>query len=113
LSSIGLFGLLAYTVARRTAEIGVRMAPGARPGDVARFILREAWVMTAWGLGAGLPLAIGLGFAARGAFHGVDPYDPLTMAAAALALLLAATFAAWLPARRAARVDPLQALRSD
>jgi ABC-type antimicrobial peptide transport system permease subunit len=89
------------------------MALGARPRDIARFIIREAWVMTAWGFAAGLPLAIGLGFAARGAFHGVEPYDPIAITGAAMALLLAATLAAWLPARRAARVDPLRALRSE
>ena len=113
LSCIGVYGLLAYNVTRRTAEIGVRMALGALPAVVARGIVRDAIVLILWGVMAGLPLAIGIGVAARGIFFGVTPYDPLAMGVATLGLLLVALLAAWLPAQRAAHIDPLIALRAE
>lgn len=113
LSCLGLYGLMAYNVARRRVEIGVRMALGAPPVTVARAILREGVVMTAWGLVVGLPLAVGLAFLARQAFFGVAPYDPATIAAAVALLLCVTVLAAWLPARRATRIDPMVALRAE
>lgn len=113
LSCIGLYGLLTYNVARRTGEIGVRMALGARSTGVAAGIVREALSMTAWGLAAGLPVVALIGWAARKAFYGVAPYDPATMVVAATLLLFVTAAAAWIPARRAARVDPMAALRCE
>ncbi|HYC72737.1 MAG TPA: ABC transporter permease [Opitutaceae bacterium] len=113
LSAVGLYGMLAYDVAQRTKEIGIRGAVGATRGQIAAMILRQ-------GLGkAGLGLALGL----AGAFHlsrylasllfEIDPTDPLVFASVPLLLLLVTVLASWLPARRAARVDPLVALRSE
>jgi ABC-type antimicrobial peptide transport system permease subunit len=89
------------------------MALGARPGDVARRILREALEVVAWGTAVGMLLAIGLGLAARGAFFGVVPYDPPTLGLATLSLLIVAVLAAWIPARRAASLDPMISLRAE
>jgi len=113
LSCIGLSGLLSYNVTRRTSEIGVRMALGAPPGAVALAIVREAVATAVWGIAVGLPLALGLGLAARKALFGIPPYDPATIATAIVGLLGVAALAAWLPARRAARVDPTIALRAE
>ena len=113
LCCIGLFGLMTYSIAQRTTEIGIRMALGALPGDIARKVISESLAMTVWGLLAGLPLAIGVGYAVRAAFYNVTPYDPATLIAAITALAAVSAVAAWLPARRAARVDPLTALRSE
>jgi len=113
LSCIGLYGLLGYNVTRRTSEIGVRMALGAPPGEVARAIVREALATAVWGVAVGLPLAIGLGLASRKALYSVSPYDPATIATAIVGLLCVAALAAWLPARRAARIDPMMALRAE
>jgi predicted permease len=113
LSYIGLFGLMAYNVARRTGEIGIRMALGAGPGDVARPIVREALLLAAAGLAAGVPVALALARIIRGALYGVQPYDPATIVGGAMILLLIAALAAWIPARRAARVDPMSALRCE
>jgi predicted permease len=111
LSCVGLYGLLAYNVARRTSEIGVRMALGAGSAGVAAGIVRGALSMTAGGLAAGLPAVALIGWAARKAFYGVAPYDPITMAGVATLLLFVTGAAAWIPARRAARIDPMTALR--
>lgn len=113
LSYVGLFGLMAYSVARRTGEIGVRIALGARPGDVARPIVREALLLSAAGLAAGLPVALALAQIIRGALYGIQPYDPATMIGGSLILLFIAGLAAWIPARRAAKVDPILALRCE
>jgi predicted permease len=113
LSYIGLFGLMAYNVARRAGEIGVRMALGARPRDVARPIVREALLLAAAGLAAGVPVALALARIIRGTLYGVQPYDPATIVGGALILLVIAALAAWIPARRAAKVDPMSALRCE
>jgi ABC-type antimicrobial peptide transport system permease subunit len=111
LACIGLHGVTAYSVARRTSEIGMRMALGARRVDVLWLILRQVVAITAVGLAAGVPMAI---WAARGVsafLFGVTPADPLSLAGAAVLMLGVAALAGYLPARRAARLDPLTALR--
>ena len=113
LSYIGLFGLMAYNVARRSGEIGIRMALGARPGDVARPIVREALLLAAAGLAAGVPIALALARIIRGALYGVEPYDPTTIVGGSVILLVIAGLAAWIPARRAAKIDPITALRCE
>ncbi len=111
LSCIGLYGLMAYNVARRTGEMGIRMALGARPRDVAWTILREALTLAAIGIAIGLPLASALVHVIRGIIYGIRPYDPLTMVGAAVLMVAVAALAAWHPARRAAKIDPMEALR--
>jgi ABC-type antimicrobial peptide transport system permease subunit len=113
LSCVGLYGLLSFNVARRTREIGLRMAIGARPRDVARAVLREAFVLAAIGTGAGVPVALAVARLIRSQLYGVKPTDPLTLVAVALTLGTVALVAAWLPARSAARLDPMLALRHD
>jgi ABC-type antimicrobial peptide transport system permease subunit len=113
LACIGLYGLLAYNVARRTSEIGIRLALGAQQGDISRPILREALLLAVAGLAIGVPAALALAQLVKSQLYGVAPADPLTLIAGALLLLVIALLAAWIPARRAARVDPLEALRAE
>ena len=113
LASIGLYGMMAYTVARRTPEFGIRMALGASLGNVRALVLREALALTAIGLLIGLPGALAAGRLARSLLFGVTPTDPLTFFLAALALPAAAALASFVPARRATRVDPIIALRCE
>ncbi|HVS51532.1 MAG TPA: ABC transporter permease [Opitutaceae bacterium] len=113
LACIGLYGLMAYNVTRRTGEIGVRMALGARPQDVARSVVREALRLAGAGVIVGVPAALGLAQLIKSQLYGVPAHDPLTFAFGALVLLGVAAAAAWLPARRAARVDPMVALRAE
>jgi predicted permease len=113
LSCIGLYGLMSYNVARRTNEIGIRMALGATRRNVAWPILREAFLLSAIGVAIGVPAALALARFIKSQLYGVAPTDPLTIGAAVLALILVAVGAAWIPARRAARVDPMEALRSE
>ncbi len=111
LSCIGLYGLLAFMVARRTGEIGVRLALGAAPRDVAWRVIRGALWLAGFGLVVGIPLALALTRVLRSFLFGVNPRDPITIAASILLVLTVTTLAAWLPARRAARIDPMTALR--
>jgi len=111
LSCIGLYGLMAYNVARRTSEMGIRKALGARPWDVARPILREALILTAIGIIIGLPVSLALVRLGRWFFYGIEPHDPLTVIGTILIMLSVATLAAWIPASRAAKIDPMEALR--
>jgi predicted permease len=113
LSAIGLYGLLAYNVTRRTAEIGVRMALGAPRARVLWMVLRQSLLLAALGLAAGVPLALTGTQILSSMLFGLAPRDPATMATAALAMMALAAAAGYLPARRAARVDPLVALRAD
>lgn len=111
LAAVGLYGVLAHGVARRTKEIGIRMALGADRRGVLRMVLRESGTVAAAGIALGLMGAV---FAARlisSLLYGVAPLDPLTYAGAAGLLLVVALLAAWVPARRAASIDPMQALR--
>ena len=111
LSCIGLYGIMAYNVARRTGEVGIRMALGACPWDVAWPILREALILAGIGVAIGLPVALALVRVIRVLFYGIEPHDPLTTVGAVVIMLTVAALAAWIPARRAARVDPMEALR--
>ncbi|MHC4147288.1 MAG: FtsX-like permease family protein [Planctomycetota bacterium] len=111
LSCIGLYGIMAYNVARRTGEMGIRKALGARPWDVAWPILREALMLAAIGIAIGLPVALALVRLIRAIFYGIEPHDPLTMIGATVLMVTVAALAAWIPARRAAKVDPMEALR--
>ena len=113
LCCLGLYGLIAYDVTRRTGEIAIRMAIGAQPGDVARPILREALLLALTGIGVGLPSALGITQLIKSQLYGVQPDDPLTLVVAVSALLLITLLAAWLPARRAAKINPLAALRAE
>jgi ABC-type antimicrobial peptide transport system permease subunit len=113
LACIGLYGVMAYDVARRTREIGVRMALGASTGLVTQLVLRQ----TLWLVGIGVVIGLGASLAAtqwvKSLLFGLHPHDPLTIGLAVLLLLAVAAVAGLLPARRAARVDPMVALRQD
>ena len=111
LSAVGLYGVLAYSVARRTSEIGIRMALGAMPGQVTWSVLRQTLWLVAIGLAAGVPASIFLARLVEKMFYGVTPTDVVTQAGAAALLAAVALVASYLPARRAGRIDPLAALR--
>ena len=113
LATIGVYGLEAYDVARRTREIGIRMALGATTGDVAALVLGEGARTAVFGLAVGLLLAVGIGKLASGLLYKVSPFDPIVMAAAATILAGATMLASYVPARRASRIAPLEALRTE
>ena len=113
LAAVGLYGVTAYGVEQRTSEIGVRMALGANRGSVVAMVLRGAFSQMGIGLAVGIPGAFGAGHLITSQLFGVRPWDPLMLSGAALLLGLAALIATIIPARRAASVDPMQALRSE
>ena len=113
LAGIGIYGLLAYGVTRRTREIGIRMALGASRGGVTALVLRSAWRPVLAGLAVGLPAAWAGSRLIESMLYGLRPMDPVAIGGAALVLVLIAHLAAYLPARRAARVDPLIALKCE
>jgi predicted permease len=113
IASVGLYGAMSYNVARRTAEIGIRMALGAQRGVVVWMVLREVFVLTVLGLGVGLPLAFGTSKFIQSFLFGMTPNDPLALTLAVLTLLGAALLAGYAPARRASRIDPMIALRHE
>jgi ABC-type antimicrobial peptide transport system permease subunit len=113
LATIGVYGLKAYDVSRRTREIGIRMALGASGRDVERLVIREGLRTTIIGLAIGLVLAAGIGKLVSGLLYRVNPFDATVMVLAAAVLSAAALLASYLPARRATRVVPLEALRSE
>ncbi len=111
LAAIGLYGTISFAVARRTGEIGIRMALGAERGAVVSMVLGDAVKLLGAGIAIGLPLAFAATALVRSVLYGVGRFDGLTISGAILALAAAALIAAWLPARRASRVDPMTALR--
>jgi predicted permease len=111
LAAVGLYGVLAYSVAQRTREIGVRMALGAASQTVRWMVLRQVGVMTLIGGTIGIAGAIALGKAAESLLYGLKGWDPVVMVLSALVLLIVALGAAYAPALRASRIDPMQALR--
>jgi len=113
LAAVGIFGLMYQTVARRTHEIGVRMALGAQGGDVMGMVLRQGLLLTGIGVVLGVGGALALSRLVRGLLFGIGPADPVSYVAAVLLLGATALVACWLPARRATRVDPLVALRHE
>jgi predicted permease len=113
LATIGVYGLKAYDVARRTREIGIRIALGATSGDVKLLMLREGLRTTIAGVAIGLLLAAGVGKLVSGLLYQVSPLDPIAMTTAAVTLAFAALLASYIPAQRATKVEPLLALRSE
>jgi predicted permease len=113
LTAAGLFGVLQYSVSRRTRELGLRMALGANPREIQRLILRESAGMAAWGIPFGLALLGVAVYYARSMVLGVSPLDPRMYVLSPAAVLAITLLAAWFPARRATRVDPMAALRSE
>ncbi len=111
LAGVGLYGTLAYAVRRRTREIGIRLAFGANRQAVLSMILRDALKLVALGIGVGVPIAVAGGYSLRAFLFGVAPIDPVAVTSACAVLALVALLAAYIPARRAAAVDPLVALR--
>jgi ABC-type antimicrobial peptide transport system permease subunit len=113
LATLGLYGVISYMVARRRKEIGVRIALGADRGRVVRLVLREAVLLLGVGLGIGVLLAFWAGRAAATLLFGLKPYDPISMLGAMVALSIVALASSFLPARRAAAVEPMVALRDE
>jgi ABC-type antimicrobial peptide transport system permease subunit len=113
LAAIGLYGVMAYTVTRRTREFGLRVALGALQRDVIWLVIRDVLILIAAGLAAGVPLAFAFSSLVRSQIFGLQPHDPLTLMCSTLALAVVAGLAGLIPALRASRVDPLQSLRAE
>jgi putative ABC transport system permease protein len=111
LAAIGIYGVVAFSVARRTREIGIRMALGATPARVLRFVMGQGLVLSLVGVVLGVAMALASTRILAGLLYGIGPRDPITFAATALGLVAVALLACWIPARRALRVNPLAALR--
>ena len=113
IACVGLYGTMSYMVAKRTGEIGIRMALGARQWNVLQLVIGQGMLMVAGGLVLGLGGALALARLIRSMLYGVSPHDPQTFVGVSVSLLLIALAACFLPAVRATRVDPVVALRSE
>jgi len=113
LASVGLFGVMSYFVARRTSEIGIRMALGATRSSVLSMVMRSALSQIFLGLGLGIPAAMAAGHLMASLLYGISGYDPAAFVGASLLLGICAVAASFIPARRAASVDPMRALRTE
>ena len=113
LAAIGLYGVLAYAIARRTQEMGIRMALGAERSRILRGVMVETFTLVIVGIAIGVPAALACGRLVRTTLYGLAVLDPLTVAASITILCAAAAVAGYLPARRASRVDPIVALRCE
>jgi putative ABC transport system permease protein len=113
LGTIGIYGVVSYSVTQRTGEIGVRLAMGAEPGGITRMILRQGGIVTLMGALVGLMAALTGSRLIQSLLFGVSARDPVIFAGTTLFLLGVALMACWLPARRAARLSPLEALRNE
>jgi predicted permease len=113
LGAIGIYGVISYMVSLRTREIGVRMALGAQSSQVRRMVVRQGLVLATLGVAIGLAGALALARLIQSLLYGIAPHDPLTLTAVTLGLLAVAALASWLPALRAARIDPIEALRAE
>ncbi len=113
LAIVGLYGAVAYLVARRTREIGVRVALGAQPHHVVALVVKHGLGLAMAGIGIGLVGAVGFASLLQSMLYGVSPTSPLTHLAVAVTLTAVAAFAAYVPARRAVRIDPARALMHD
>jgi predicted permease len=113
LSAVGLYGVVASTVSRRTKELGIRLALGAGPRRIVQLVMKEAGWLLVLGVLAGVPCALAIATMLRGVLFGIEPWSWMSVTAAVAVLFVTAGAAAWAPARRAARVDPLLALRAD
>jgi putative ABC transport system permease protein len=113
LGVIGIYGVMSYVVTQRTGEIGVRLALGAQPASVARMVVRQGGLVALAGIAIGLATALAGSRLIESLLYGVSSRDPGVFATTTLTLLAVAVLACWLPARRAARLNPLDALRTD
>jgi ABC-type antimicrobial peptide transport system permease subunit len=113
LAGIGLYGVMAFVVARRTREIGIRMELGAISGDVIWLVMREVLLLGGVGIVVGLPAALAVTGLVRSQLYGIQPNDPATIALATAGIAAIAALSGFIPARRATRVDPVKAIRSE
>ena len=111
LAGLGLYGVMSYAVSRRRTELGIRLALGAAPRNVVRLVLARVGLLVAAGVAAGTAASVWLSRFVAPLLYGLHPRDPVTLSAAALTLAAVGGLAAWLPARRASRIDPAEVLR--
>ena len=111
LASIGLYGVMAFVVARRKKELGIRLALGAQPGGVIWLVMREVLLLLAIGLAVGIPAALGLGRYVSSQLYGIEPRDPWIAVSTVVLLTVVSAAAGLIPAHRASRIDPILALR--
>ena len=113
LTAVGIYGVIAYSVSQRTGEIGIRMALGAQPSGILGLIIREAMSVVGLSIGLGFAGALACSRLLRSLLYGIAPWDPVTFVAISILIAVVALLACWIPARRAARVNPTVALRSE